>query len=99
MLKHVISDSALLKSLAGSDEYNTFVYSEPVKIKCKIEFAKKIHNSQKTCRQTHPARMFCYEDVKLNDIVIYHDNNYKIIQVNSYKDFDGNTMFYEVFMI
>lgn len=99
MLKHVINDFAVLKSVIGSDEYNADVFSDPVTIKCKVEFAKKIDTSKTSCQQTHPARMFCYEDVKLNDIVTYQDNDYKIIQVNSYKDLDGNPMFYEVFMI
>jgi len=99
MLKHVISDFAFLKSFTGSDEYNTDVFSEPVKIKCKVEFAKKVDVYPTSRQQTHPARMFCYEDVKLNDVVTYKNNDYKIIQVNPYNDLDGNPMFYEVFMI
>ena len=99
MLKHIINDFAFLKAVTGSDEYNTGIYSEPVKIKCKVEFAQKVDPCPNACQQTHPARMFCYEDVKLNDIVTYQGIDYKIIQVNFYKDFDNNPMFYEVFMI
>jgi len=99
MLKHVINDFAVLKPVIGSDEYNSDIFGNSKTIKCKIEFAKKPDTSQTFCRQSHPARMFCYEDVNLNDIVTYQNIDYKVIQVNSYKDLDGKPMFYEVFLI
>ena len=99
MLKHVFSDFAVLKPVIGSDEYNSEVFGTQKTVKCKIEFGKKIDTSPICSQQSHSVRMFCYEDVNLNDIVTYQNTDYKVIQVNLYKNLDGDPMFYEVFMI
>ncbi len=98
MLKHILNDTAAVKSVVSSDEYNSDTYSEPKTIKCKIEFAAKTEELPLSEQQSHPLRMFCYEQVGLNDIVSYKSSEYKVVQVNSYDDLDGNPMFYEVFL-
>lgn len=99
MLKHVLNDTAVVKAVSSTNEYNEDVFSTPKNIKCKIEFAKKLETSSVSSLQKHPLRMFCYETVNLNDVVSYQNNDYRVIQVNSYNDLDGCPMFYEVFLL
>ena len=99
MLKHILNDSAVLKPVIGSDEYNAPVFGTSKTVKCKIESTQKIDETQNSCRQSFPLRMFCYEKMNINDVITYQNNDYKIIQVNFYKDLDDKPMFYEVFMI
>ena len=99
MLKHILNDSAVLKPVIGSDEYNSPMFGTSKTVKCKIESTQKIDETQISCRQSFPLRMFCYEKMNINDVITYQNNDYKIIQVNFYKDLDDKPMFYEVFMI
>ena len=99
MIKHILNDSAVVKSVSSVDEYNEYTFSEPKNIKCNIEFAQKVDVSPVLSEQTHPVRMFCHETVNLNDVVTYKNKDYKAVQVSEYKDPDGNPMFYEVFLL
>ena len=99
MLKHILNDSAVLKPVIGSDEYNSPTFGTSKNIKCKIEFAQKIDSTQNSCRQSYPIRMYCYEKININDVITYQSNNYTVTQVNFYKDLDDKPMFYEVFLI
>lgn len=99
MLKHVLNDTAIVKSVSSVDEYSEDTYTESRNVKCKIEFAKKVDISPISSRQVHPLRMFCYETVNLNDVISYKNNDYRAVQVNVYNDLDGYPMFYEVFLL
>ena len=99
MLKHILNDSVTLKPVIGSDEYNLPLFGNSKTVKCKIESTLKIDSSPNSCKQSYPFRMFCYEKMNVNDVITYQNNDYKIIQVNFYKDLDDKPMFYEVFML
>lgn len=99
MLKHLLNETAVLKSVENVDEYDMPVISDIKTIKCKIEFAAKIENSSDSSKKTHPVRMFCIDEVNTGDIISYNSVNYKVIQVNTYEDLDGQIMLREVYLL
>lgn len=99
MLKHLLNDTAVLKSVQDVDEYDVPTISEIRSINCKFEFAVKSDSYALSEQKTMPARMFCVDEVRIGDIISYEKNNFKVIQVNDYKDFDGKLMLREVFLL
>ncbi len=99
MLKHLLNDKAVLKTVQNVDEYDIPTISDVKTISCKIEFAMESENSSLSSVKTNPARMFCVDEVKLGDVVTHNGNNYKVIQVNTYEDLDGQTMLREVYLV
>ena len=98
MFKHLLNESAVLKSVTGFDGYNSPVFAEPKTIKCKFEFVVKNDNSDVKTVAYKPARMFCIENISVGDVVVYNSKDYKVFQVNTYNGFDGYTSFNEVFL-
>lgn len=99
MLKHLLNDTAVLKSVQDVNEYDVPTISEIKSINCKFEFAMKNDFNSYSSQKTMPARLFCLEEVRVGDIISYDENNFKVIQVNNYKDFDGKLMLREVFLL
>lgn len=99
MLKHLLNETAILKSVENVDEYDMPVISDIKNIKCKIEFAAKIENLSDSSKKTYPARMFCVDEVNTGDIISFNSVNYKVIQVNEYEDLDGQIMLREVYLL
>lgn len=99
MLKHLLNDRAILKSVQDVDEYDVPTISDIRSISCKFEFAIKNDSNYLSSQKTLPARMFCVEDVQVGDIISFDENNYKVIQVNNYNDFEGKLMLREVFLL
>ncbi len=99
MLKHLLNDRAVLKSVQDVDEYDVPTISEIRSISCKFEFAVKNDLSSQSSQKTLPARMFCVDEVRVGDIISFDENNYKVIQVNNYNDFEGKLMLREVFLL
>lgn len=99
MLKHLLNDSAVLKSVSNVDEYDVPTVSDIRTINCKIEFAVSSESSSVSSSKIKPARMFCIDEVNIGDIISYNSVNYKIVQVNTYEDLDGQTMLREVYLI
>lgn len=99
MLKHLMNDSAVLKSVQNVSEYDIPAITDIKNIKCRIEFAVKTDNDSFSVKKTKPARMFCYDPVNVGDIVSYNLENYNVIQVNTYEDLDGKTTLREVYLI
>lgn len=99
MLKHLLNDTAVLKSVQDVDEYDVPTISEIKPINCKFEFAIKSDQNALSTQKTKPARMFCIDEVRVGDIISYDEDNFKVIQVNNYEDFDGKLMLREVFLL
>lgn len=99
MLKHLLNDRAVLKSVQDVDEYDVPTISEMRSISCKFEFAVKSDLNAQSSQKTLPARMFCVDEVRVGDIISFDENNYKVIQVNNYNDFEGKLMLREVFLL
>ena len=99
MLKHLLNDTAVLKSVQDVDEYDVPTISEIKSINCKFEFAVKNDSTATSSQKTMPARLFCLDEVRVGDIISYDENNFKVIQVNNYKNFDGKLMLREVFLL
>ena len=38
MIKHLLNDTAVVKSVSSVNEYDEYTFSEPKNIKCNIEF-------------------------------------------------------------
>lgn len=98
MLKHLLNESAVLKSVETVDEYGSSVISDIKTVNCKIEFAYSQNDGTDSSLLEKPARMFCVEEVKIGDIVYYNQENYQVLQVNTYKDLDGKIMLREVYL-
>ena len=99
MFKHLMNDTVEWKSVQNSDEYDLPIFNQIRTIKCKFEFAQNSVQNDGSCTRLLPARMFCHEpDIAVGDIISRKNNNYKVIQVNNYNDFDGNFMLSEVFL-
>ena len=98
MLKHLLNDSAVLKSVHNVDEYDIPVFSKIKNIPCKFEFAVDEQSSISDSQKRKPARMFCIDDISVGDIISFNSENYKVVQVNSYDDLDGKLMLREVFL-
>lgn len=99
MLKHLLNDTAILKSVQDVDEYDVPSISEIKFINCKFEFAVKNDLTALSSQKTYPARMFCVDEINVGDIISFNENNYKVIQVNNYEDFEGKLMLREVFLL
>lgn len=99
MLKHLMNDTAVLKSIQNADEYDITTITELKSIKCRFEFAVKSEQSSISVCRNKPARMYCYEEIKIGDIISYNSENYEVVQVNVYKDLDGNYPLREVYLI
>jgi hypothetical protein len=99
MLKHLLNDTAVLKSVQDVDEYDVPSVLEIKTIKCKIEFAAQADLSSLSSQKSLPARMYCIDNVSVGDIVSFDEINYKVLQVNSYNGFDGEITLREVFLI
>lgn len=99
MLKHLLNDRAVLKSVQDVDEYDVPTISTIKSINCKFEFAVKSDSTALSSQKTKPARMFCIEEIKVGDIISYNENNFKVIQVNNYENFEGELMLREVFLL
>lgn len=98
MLKHLLNDDATLKPLLDRNEYDFPTFDVAKNIKCKFEFAVKKEKNSSSSSNFYPARMFCYESVSVGDIVSYNSQNFKVIQVDNYKDLDGNSILNEVYL-
>lgn len=99
MLKHLLNDTAVLKSVENVDEYDIPVITDIKTLKCRIEFAAKSEDLSISSKKTHPARMFCVDEVNMGDIISFNSVNYKVIQVNAYEDLDGQIMLREVYLL
>ncbi|MBQ2643977.1 hypothetical protein IJG14_00210 [bacterium] len=100
MLKHLLNDYATLKSVSSYDEFNSPVFQEEKIFKCKFEFALNSNFNSQNTTKTKPARLFSYEnDISVGDVILYNSVEYKVIQVNNYKDLDDNFVLNEVFLI
>lgn len=99
MLKHLMNDVAVLKSIQNTDEYDIPTITEIKKIKCRIEFAVESEQKSISVNRNKPARMYCYEEVNVGDIISFNSENYEVIQVNTYKDLDGNNSLREVYLV
>lgn len=99
MLKHLLNETAVLKSVESVDEYDIPIISDIKTLKCRIEFASKSDENSGSSKKTYPARMFCVDEVNTGDIISYNSVNYKVIQVNAYEDLDGQIMLREVYLL
>lgn len=99
MLKHLMNDVAVLKSVQNADEYDIPTITELKSIKCRIEFAVKSEQTSISINRNKPARMYCYDEVNVGDIISYNFENFEVIQVNVYKDLDGNNSLREVYLV
>lgn len=98
MLKHLLNESAILKTVEKVDEYGSAVISDVKNINCKFEFAILQNSTSDMDCKEKPARMFCFDEVNIGDIVFYNEQNYKVVQVNNYKDLDNEIMLREVYL-
>lgn len=88
------------KSVQNSNEYDLPIFNQIRTIKCKFEFAQNSQDNTISSIKTKPARMYCHETgIAVGDLISYKSNNYKVIQVNVYKDFDGIENLCEVFLL
>lgn len=99
MLKHLLNENAVVKSVQNVDSYDVPTISDMKNIKCKFEYAVKSDFSAQNSLKNKPARMFCVEEIKIGDIVSFNSENYNVIQVNEYKDLDGKIVLREVFLV
>ena len=53
MIKHLLNDTAVVKSVSSVNEYDEYTFSEPKNIKCNIEFK---------------VRIFCFNLLEIVDI-------------------------------
>ena len=83
MLKHLLNESAFLKSVETVDEYGSSVISDIKTVNCKIEFAYSQNDGTESSLLEKPARMFCVEDVKIGDIVSYNQVNWKKASISA----------------
>ena len=98
MLKHLLNDSAVLKTPANIDEYGNVTTFTETTINCKFEFAVLENFSSVSSAKSYSVKMFCLENVNVGDLIFYNSDNFQVIQVNVYDDFDGNSMFREVYL-
>ncbi len=99
MLKHLLNDSAILKSVQGFDEYDQPSFSQIKTINCRMEFSLYLQNSTLSSSVASSAKMFCIDEIKTGDIVSYNSFDYKVSKVNIFADLDGQTVLKEVYLI
>lgn len=99
MLKYVLNDTVVKKTVTGCDEYNNPVISEIKTIKCRLEFSDALELSSASSESCAPVKMFCTEKVSAGDLIVKNYRDYKVTQVDERKNLDGDVEFYEVYMI
>ena len=86
----MLKDSAVLKTVNGSDENNRPNIIALEEIDCKIEFKKSIAVSATGEEITSSGRLFTESVVKAGDILEIKNNEFKVISVNPYYPIDSS---------
>ena len=86
----MLKDSAVLKTVNGSDENNRPNIIALDEIDCKIEFKKSITISATGEELTSSGRLFTESVVKPDDILEIKNQEFKVISVNPYYPIDSS---------
>ena len=86
----MLKDSAVLKTVNGSDENNRPNIIALEEIDCKIEFKKSIAVSATGEEITSSGRLFTESVVKAGDILEIKNKEFKVISVNPYYPIDSS---------
>ncbi|MBS4760291.1 MAG: hypothetical protein KHX03_06300 [Clostridium sp.] len=89
---YMLTDSAVLKTTAGTDLNGEPKIIAEETISCKIEFKNSLAINSQGQELTSAGRLFTESVVKVDDIITINKTDYKVINVNPYYPIDSSVL-------
>ena len=88
----LLVDSAVLKTVNGTDSNDKPIIIAEDKISCKIEFKNSVSVGKNGQELTSSGRLFTENIVKVGDFLVIDDKEYKVVNVNPYYPLCGSVL-------